>query len=748
MATLFPNKTLLKLLMLYGTMEYKDKEVVWIKLSRFPWWPAQVVIDDNPDSTDQDKMTNVLFVKFFNEEYMEEVKNPSKIKRFECIEKDSFISKGLLITDEERKKLFTEALKMANNAVNGNTNMSVMSPSKHQPSESNSELTNTNLSTSLPVAPSENLNHDKISSDNSYIANQSCYQAFKTTKLQQRINWDKPIPDCEENQNVRVTNNENLHCSENSNGVVSKSVNVNGAKTKTNVIKGKKNFFCKKRKLTFDENVNEQSKQHKKVMQKTVLKSELPPDLSRTSTPKLSIKKNFTGTSQSKNNIIKTFTKLSQKKNNENVKPKRGRPKSKSLPKSDAITKSENAQTPKCLKWEDSFELPTPSLSQSATCTSFLATSRFDPNLDKDECDSSSDSDTDLPEGLSPITGAEYPIAEKDIVWLIWLKFPAWPAFVRRVYRKKRRIHKLSLTFIEGCTKMPNRLRVTYRCKTVVPFIDKQKQKFIDQGESSIYDPEMRRKFREACEKAESFLHQRALSSLNKEEFSFFSRESDDEEEIDSDTNMQINSGPNSSDTENRLSDTEDVLSSSPSPNYNSLEPSAKEIARIRKMTEKQSKLVEFVKSEEMKNYLLDIFYERRKSELHQKFIHGTVKEKNSLRYAGFGPIYNEEQEEEIVEILKDWLYELPKKDIPDISYVLDVWIPEAIVYALIKTKSYGRTKAKEQFYKGVYMTKSERERQHQSLMEFRGYTAEEKEEALQKSQQRMETFKYKYGLT
>ena len=261
---------------------------------------------------------------------------------------------------------------MANNAVNGNTNMSVMSPSKHQPSESNSELTNTNLSTSLPVAPSENLNHDKISANNSYIPNQSCYQAFKTTKLQQRINWDKPIPDCEENQNVRVTNNENLHCSENSNGVVSKSVNVNGAKTKTNVIKGKKNFFCKKRKLTFDENVNEQSKQHKKVMQKTVLKSELPPDLSRTSTPKLSIKKNFTGTSQSKNNIIKTFTKLSQKKNNENVKPKRGRPKSKSLPKSDAITKSENAQTPKCLKWEDSFELPTPSLSQSATCTSFL----------------------------------------------------------------------------------------------------------------------------------------------------------------------------------------------------------------------------------------------------------------------------------------------------------------------------------------------------------------------------------------
>lgn len=72
----------------------------------------------------------------------------------------------------------------------------------------------------------------------------------------------------------------------------------------------------------------------------------------------------------------------------------------------------------------------------------------------------------------------------------------------------------------------------------------------------------------------------------------------------------------------------------------------------------------------------------------------------------------------------------------------------QAIVYALIKTKSYGRTKAKEQFYKGVYMTKSERERQHQSLMEFRGYTAEEKEEALQKSQQRMETFKYKYGLT
>ncbi|XP_052101172.1 uncharacterized protein LOC127735131 isoform X2 [Mytilus californianus] len=635
---------------------------------------------------------------------------------------------------------------MAYNAVNGNTKASVISPSKDKPSEGDCKLTNANLSKSLSVVPSENLNHDKIGTEKSPIRNQSCYQAFKTIKLQQRINWDKPNPDSEENKNARITNHENLHCSENSKGIVRKSVHVNGAKIKTKETKVTKSFPGKKRKLTFDENVNEHSKQHKKETSKTVLKSEFPPVLSRTSTPKLNIKKNFTGTSQSKNNI-KTFTKLSQKKNNENVKPKRGRPKSKSLPKSDAITESENAQTPKCLKWEDSFELPTPSLSQSATCTSFLATSRFDPNLDKDECDSSSDSDTDLPEGLSPITGAEYPIAEKDIVWLIWSKFPAWPAFVRRVYRKKRRIHKLSLTFIEGCTKMPNRLRVTYRCKTVLPFIDKQKQKFIDQGES-IPDPEMRRRFTEACEKAESFLHQRALSSLNKEEFSFFSRESDDEEEVDSDSNLQINCGPNSSDTENRLSDSEDILSNSPLPNYHSLEPSAKEIERLRKMTEKQSKLVDFVKSAEMKNYLLDIFYGKRKSELHQKFVRGTVKEKNSLRYAGFGPIYNEEQEEEIVEILKDWLYELPKKDIPDISYVLDVWIPEAVVYALIKTKSYGRKKAWEQFNKGVYMTKRERERQHQSLMEFRGYTEEEKQEALQKSQQRMETFKYKYGLT
>lgn len=72
----------------------------------------------------------------------------------------------------------------------------------------------------------------------------------------------------------------------------------------------------------------------------------------------------------------------------------------------------------------------------------------------------------------------------------------------------------------------------------------------------------------------------------------------------------------------------------------------------------------------------------------------------------------------------------------------------QAVVYGLIKIKGYGRKKAWEQFEKGVYMTKSEKKRQHNSMMEFVGYTEEEKQEILEKAQERMETFIYQHGLT
>ncbi|XP_062599392.1 uncharacterized protein LOC134260880 [Saccostrea cucullata] len=47
--------------------------------------------------------------------------------------------------------------------------------------------------------------------------------------------------------------------------------------------------------------------------------------------------------------------------------------------------------------------------------------------------------------------------------------------------------------------------------------------------------------------------------------------------------------------------------------------------------------------------------------------------------------------------------------EFPDWNYVLDVWIPEAIVYAIIRLKKYTRKKAWQRFEKGVYITKKER---------------------------------------
>lgn len=774
-------------------MDYKEKDVVWVKLRTYPWWPAQVTNEELP-TTNYGKKSQEVNIKFFNENFVETITSSTKIKAFNCPEKDSFIKNGFSLKSEEKKKLFIQALKMASDMSerssenllslnnhseetsvkdqkNYQTNTEGLKSYNRQNNQNNIDSDNIynrdhgiendanvqNLANciskdkkrewkhqhngldngiELPKVESDSLHEnytDLCSNSNDSSSDGSClqYRAFKSLKLQRIVDWNKsPTEDANDDQNVNGKNNK----TENED----KSIIAASAEKATHL----NAVTSKKRKLAFDENCNNKTKQTRKT-----INSDLPV-LTRTSTPKC-VKNNPKAKTISlpNLNIIKTFTKLSQKtkeKEKEKVKLKRGRPpKSRQIiEQSNAIMESESAKTPKSLKWEDSFELPTPGFSQ---CSSFLTSSSFDPNLDKDTCDSSSDSDTELPEGLSPIVG-DFPICEKDIVWLKWKKFPAWPAFVRHIYRKKRRIHKLSVAFIEGNSDMPKRLRVTYKSKTIVPFVDKQKDQFKMEGEN-IQDPVMKRKFIEACEIAENFLHKKALVSLNREEFSFFG-ESDEEEEVESDTNessQPVNHESTMSDVEKRLSDSDSESDYYHTPQ--TAEPSVKELERLRKMTAKQENLVNYIKSEEMKKYLLDIFYKRKNSTRHHAYFHGTIKEKNGLRYAGFGPIYNEEQEEEIVDTTKKWLYELPKKDVPDISYILDVWIPEAVVYALIKVKGYSRKKAWLQFEKGVSMTKVEKERQHQSMMEFIGYTEEEKQEVREKAQQRMATFKYQHGL-
>ncbi|KAJ8304867.1 hypothetical protein KUTeg_018450 [Tegillarca granosa] len=314
----------------------------------------------------------------------------------------------------------------------------------------------------------------------------------------------------------------------------------------------------------------------------------------------------------------------------------------------------------------------------------------FDPNLSKDMCDEDednsdeTDSDVDFPEGLSPIVG-EYPISEKDIIWVSWRKYPFWPAYVSKIYRKRRHITKISVMFLGKRDEIPKILTLRYRPKKMLHFVHRDKDEFIRIGKSQE-DANIKRNFTEAIELAEDYLNKKALGLLKTSELAFLF-ENLDENQIEhineenwehSDTCDDENSSFKSCTDKHNYTDT---LIDKEQPVLDIMDGLSKKEQEMQlKSKQKQKDLVSFIMSEKMKTFLFDIRTGKRKSERHEKFFSRRTKVRQSLRYTGFGPIANEEQQEEIIATFIKWLIECDsygEKSLPDAGYVMDVWIPE-----------------------------------------------------------------------
>lgn len=386
---------------------------------------------------------------------------------------------------------------------------------------------------------------------------------------------------------------------------------------------------------------------------------------------------------------------------------------------------------------EDSSYLPTPTRSfinseavQSncdAETNQLIGSAReeisregFDPNLDVDDCYGSDSDDEDLPDVLTPSRQAAV-IQEKDIVWVRWKGCPVWPAIVKRLHRKKKRILKVSLLVVEPHKYIPKKFTMNYNPKSILPYNSKESDVFTEQGYS--LEGEGRQRFTKAVDLIHSYMTKKILGTLKKEDVEFMECPGDFQEVCES-------SPPSSPVTD------QEALPPSPLPSEASEgsqedslvcvgveEPkSDPEIAkRYEKIKERNEPLVEFLKTNEVKDYLLDILREKKKSEKHTTYKFGLSKARDALKNPGFGPIADESQQEDILFTMVNWYKQetkLSPKEIPDVNYVLDVWVPEGIVYALIKMKKYSRKKAWEQFEKGVFMTKREKAEVHESLLE------------------------------
>lgn len=370
----------------------------------------------------------------------------------------------------------------------------------------------------------------------------------------------------------------------------------------------------------------------------------------------------------------------------------------------------------------------------------------FDPNLDVDDCCLSDSDDEDLPDGLTP--SRQEAIEENDIVWVKWKGCPVWPAIVKRLHRKKKRILKVSLLVIEPHHYIPKRFCMNYRPKSVLPYNSKDSDLFMEQGSSLEGEGGIR--FNRAVDLIQNYLTKKILGTLRKEDVEFMECPGEIPEVCEKSPPpspvtalVDLPASPLSSDVEKEESV---VCVGEEGP---TTDPEIDK--RYEKIKEKNASLVEFLKTNEVKQYLLDILREKKKSEKHTTYMCGRSKARDALKNPGFGPIADEDQQEDVLFTMVGWYKQetkLPEKEIPDVNYVLDVWIPEGIVFGLIKLRKYSRKKAWEQFEKGVYMTKREKAEIHQSILDSaKRVSAEDIQRYEENLQRRMELICQRSGL-
>lgn len=135
-----------------------------------------------------------------------------------------------------------------------------------------------------------------------------------------------------------------------------------------------------------------------------------------------------------------------------------------------------------------------------------------------DDCYGSDSDDEDLPDVLTPSRQAAV-IQEKDIVWLKWKGCPVWPAIVKRLHRKKKRILKVSLLVVEPHRYIPKKFTMNYNPRSILPYNSKESDIFMEQGYS--LEGEGRQRFTKAVDLIHSYMTRKILGTLKKEDVEF-----------------------------------------------------------------------------------------------------------------------------------------------------------------------------------------------------------------------------------
>lgn len=298
---------------------------------------------------------------------------------------------------------------------------------------------------------------------------------------------------------------------------------------------------------------------------------------------------------------------------------------------------------------------------------------------------------------------------EGDLVWARHPRNPFWPAVVKDISCGRQK--KITVEYFNQGADV---YRCQYSVRAIRPFIQYRKKMLI-----AGYRSEQSERFKLAVQEAMDYLKERALGKD-------IPLTTPVKEALSDQSNIHCQSldSPPLTPTECQTTPLSPRASCStpseghhspPSPKvriglsrlFNDSEVTKesiakeKERAKLRKKWDKiEDRLVKIILKDETKERLLRIWKGKVKSERHSIFFSSSIKKRDNLKYcAHLGALTSEEKIDTIAKYLSEiWKHNCQenKKDLPNTAYIFEVWLPEAILFAVMKSRKIGVKKAEE----------------------------------------------------
>ncbi|XP_033120608.1 uncharacterized protein LOC117119801 [Anneissia japonica] len=321
-----------------------------------------------------------------------------------------------------------------------------------------------------------------------------------------------------------------------------------------------------------------------------------------------------------------------------------------------------------------------------------------------------SESDDDLPDCFeSTPTKRWNEIAAGELVWAKAPRYPRWPAIVQSISQHKARVIFL-MSDHQKCPSFPIK-----NAKTLKPYSCPERSNYI---EEALKFEETNSEFLEVIQKADDYQEERVLrkKDLNRTPLQdqkllrntdIFQTPPQDEKASSTEDTLYFDGVPSPaegppidtfSSGEGLLDDAVEVIS----------EKKVTENADITKKKleyeKKGQRIAKYIKKSKTKDHLIKIFTGTINTERHNLFHHANKMARAKLNnLGGYGPILADDLLDEIFLHIKGVLDEYCRStgySDAGPSYILNVSIPEAIIFAIQKTRRVGKTKAEDIFFK------------------------------------------------